>query len=205
MPKEQTQTITPKTKKLETINGTNHNPLFTKFWQELRTGKGIKKEGKDLKELVECYMDVEPITSLTEEEKTKIKEYLARFFTLEIEEYNEKYLSLINDEILLVDDQDQDLDIFHRKSSTLGVSHSLLNISQLSTEEEYRVVIEALLKKGIKPLTIEEKVNLFSNPEVLNQIQYYIWRANFSWAYNASFEPTSRRLDRGYYSSNEEF
>ena len=184
----------------------DHNPLFTKFWEELRSGKGVEKGEADVETLVEAYTNVKTLTPLSKEEMEKIKEHLRLFFRIEINTYNTDYNTLINDEICLVDSRDINFDMFHGGYSVR--KNTLLNISHLAREERYWKMIQELKTKGIKALTLEEKVRLFSDPTFLKKTQYYTWEPILSRVAATGFGSGSRRLTEqsgGYYHSNEQF
>ncbi len=189
----------------ESFSMKDHNPLFTKFWQELLVGKGTEKGEKEVEELVEAYTNVEPINPLSKQEAEKIKEHLRFFFRLKIDSYNKEYNQLINDQILLLDAKNLNL--------TLGINYvgskfNILNSTELSKQEKYKKPLESLMEKGVKFLTTAEKVKLFNEPEFFGKARYFAWNSKLLYVRNGLFGSGSRRLTQeegGYYHSNEEF
>ena len=198
-----------KSKEFESPLREDHNPLFIKFWQELQGGKGTEKGEVDVEELVEFYTNVETLNSLSKEEIFKIKECLRQFFRNRINQYNREYKSIINSEILLVETE------YHFRLRELnpgghgGTNYSLINVSVLSQNKKYKKVIESLKAKGIKALTLEEKIRFFNDPKFFKSTQYYNWNPEFLEAGITGFGSGSRQLtgeeEGGYYHSSEEF
>lgn len=194
---------------LEVLPAIEHNALFTQFWKELQEGKGTEKGQEMVDQLLKEYIEVEPITKLSDTELLNIKNHLKYSFNREIESYNQFYNRLINDEFILIREgsMPEVPEVLYKPSSD-----ALINISSLrDSTYDFKPIVELLLKSGLNILTQEQKVELCKNPEFLYRVEHYFSdpKDNTQYLRPHKWVSGSRNLIigklEGYYSSKQDF
>lgn len=193
---------------VEVLPSTEHNALFTQFWKELHEGKGVEKGQEMVEQLLKEYTSVEALTQLTDIEYKNLIGHLNYYFAREVEAYNKFYKTLIDDDLILVDEDSLlDFSKFIHKSD----GQSLVNVSSLnrSNVDEFKMIVEILSKKGFKILTKEQKIELCSKPEFLYKVSHYFSdEKNNQYLRPQNWVSGSRNLIgklEGYYDSKEDY